>query len=182
MTFVPLRTGEPLRPRSEDVPDVLLDCHLRMRQLTTLAAELASRPDATGDEVREVSGKVHRYFTVGLPLHEADEETSLFPRLLKRAPELAGTIAALQEDHAAHAKRVGALVAVCLELKTRPEHAEALREELAAAAQALADLWKLHLAVEESELFPRVTTTLNDEDQAAIREEMRARRAALPPR
>jgi hemerythrin-like domain-containing protein len=159
---------------------VLVDCHLRMRQFTALAAELAARPGATQDEVREVAGKVHRYFTVALPLHEEDEEASLFPRLLERAPELASTIAALREDHAAHARRVGALVAVCLELQTRPERSDSLREELAAAAQALADAWKLHLTAEERDLFPAVRTALNDEERAAIREEMRARRARLP--
>src|SRR5450432_1176382 len=137
MTLVPLKSGGPLPPRSEDVPDALVDCHLRMRQFTSLAAELAARPGVPEDEVREVAGKVHRYFTVALPLHEEDEETSLFPRLLARAPQLAGAISALRQDHEAHALRIGALVAVCLELKTSPQRSQELRGALGTAAQAL---------------------------------------------
>jgi hemerythrin-like domain-containing protein len=180
VTLVPLKSGGPLPPRSEDVPDALVDCHLRMRQFTSLAAELAARPGVPEDEVREVAGKVHRYFTVALPLHEEDEETSLFPRLLARAPQLAGAISALQKDHEAHARQVGALLAVCQELTARPERAEQLKGELAAAAQALAETWKHHLTAEERDIFPSVTTALDAGDRAAIREEMRARRARLP--
>lgn len=180
MTLVPRKTGAPPHPRSEDVPDVLVDCHLRMRQVTTLAVELAARPSPLLEEVREVASKVHRYFTVALPLHEEDEETSLFPRLLARAPELAATISTLREDHQAHDLRVGALVAVCLELKTSPQRSQELRGALGTAAQALAETWSTHLAAEERELFPAVSTALSAEDRSAIREEMRARRAHLP--
>jgi len=179
VTLVPLQTGAPL-PRSEDVPDVLVDCHQRMRQFTALAAELAARPDTPPNEVREVAGKVHRYFTVALPLHEEDEERSLFPRLLAGAPELTEAIAALREDHIAHAERVGALLAVCRELEAAPERSGALREVLASAAQALAETWRVHLTAEERDIFPAVRTVLSAAERASIREEMRERRAGLP--
>jgi hemerythrin-like domain-containing protein len=180
VTLVPLQTGASPSPRSEDVPDVLVDCHQRMRQFTALAAELAARPAASPDEVREVTAKVHRYFTVALPLHEEDEEASLFPRLLKRAPELGPKIASLREDHAAHADRVGRLLAVCAELQAAPEYSDALREALGSAAEALAEVWRVHLAAEEQDVFPSVRTALSAEDRKSIREEMRERRARLP--
>src|ERR1700729_1385785 len=110
-----------------------------MRQFTALAAELAARQGPGDDEVREVAGRVHRYFTVALPLHEEDEESSLFPRLLARAPQLTGAISSLRQDHEAHARQVAALLAVCEALKTRPERADELKGELAAAAQALGE-------------------------------------------
>jgi hemerythrin-like domain-containing protein len=179
VTLVPLQTG-PSLPRSEDVPEVLLDCHQRMRQFTTLAAELAARPGTPPNEVRDVAAKVHRYFTVALPLHEEDEERSLFPRLLARAPELTACIAALREDHLAHAERVGTLLTVCQELKAAPERSEVLREALASAAQALAETWRVHLTAEERDVFPAVRTVLSAAERAAIREEMRERRARLP--
>ncbi len=178
MTLVPPECGALAHRRSEDVPDVLVDCHLRLRQMTALAAKLATHPSAPPEEVREVTGKVHRYFTVALPLHEEDEETSLFPRLLARAPELAPTIAALREDHAAHALRVSALLDVCLALRASPERASRLGGALGAAAQALGDAFTVHLAAEERDLFPAVTA-LSAEERAAIREEMQARRAHL---
>ena len=179
MTLVPLQFGAS-KPRSEDVPDVLVDCHQRMRQFTTLAAELAARPSVPPEEVREVAAQIHRYFTVALPLHEEDEERSLFPRLLARARELAPTIASLREDHAAHAERVAALLSVCGELKSAPERADALRGALGRAAQALADAWSLHLTAEEQDVFPAVRTVLSAEDRDAIRREMKERRARLP--
>jgi len=176
----PVQAGAPPHPRSEDVPDVLVDCHSRMRQVTTLAAELAARSDAPLEEVREVAAKVHRYFTVALPLHEEDEETSLFPRLLARAPQHAATVAALRQDHEAHALRVKRLLAVCLGLKASKDRSPELLGELAAAARALAEAWSVHLTAEERDLFPAVRTVLNAEERAAIQEEMRARRAQLP--
>jgi hemerythrin-like domain-containing protein len=157
-----------------------VDCHQRLRQFTALAAELAARPDVPFDEVREVAGKIHRYFTVALPLHEEDEERSLFPRLLLRVPELAPHIAALRGDHSAHAEGVGALLAVCQELSRAPERADALRETLGRAAQALAETWSVHLTAEERDVFPAVRALLSPEDRAAIREEMKERRARLP--
>jgi hemerythrin-like domain-containing protein len=173
-------TGSPASySRSEDVPDVLVDCHLRLREVTRLAAELAARPDASPEDVREVASKVSRYFTVALPLHEEDEEISLFPRLLLRLPALAPTIAALRDDHAAHAERVAAVLAVCQELEASSERSETLRGELAATASALAEGWRTHLATEERDLFPAVRTALSDEERAVICAEMRARRAHL---
>ncbi len=180
MTLVPLRTGSGPPPRSEDVPDVLVDCHQRLRQFTALAAELAARPTAAVDDVREVATKVHRYFTVALPLHEEDEEESLFPRLLQHAPELTPRIASLREDHAAHAQKVGTLLAVCELLRMAPERADALRASLGAAAEALADAWRVHLAAEEQDIFPAVRSALSAADRDAIRQEMKERRARLP--
>ena len=178
MSLIPLQVGAP-QPRSEDVPDVLVDCHQRMRQFTALAAELAAKSSVPPDEVREVAARIHRYFTVALPLHEEDEERSLFPRLLARVPELAPHIAALREDHTAHAERVGALLAVCGELQSAPERADALREALARAAEALGETWSVHLTREERDVFPAVRTGLSAEERAAIRQEMKERRARL---
>lgn len=179
MTLLPLQFGAP-KQRREDVPDVLVDCHQRMRQFTAIAAELAARPSVPPEEVREVAAQIHRYFTVALPLHEEDEERSLFPRLLARTQELAPTIALLREDHAAHVERVGALLSVCGELQTAPERADALRGLLGRAAEALADAWSHHLTVEERDVFPAVRTVLTPEDRDAIRQEMKERRARLP--
>jgi hemerythrin-like domain-containing protein len=150
-----------------------------MRQFTALAAELAARPSVPPEEVREVATRIHRYFTVALPLHEEDEERSLFPRLLARAQELGPQIAALREDHTAHAERVAALLAVCGGLQAAPERADVLREALARAAQALAETWSVHLTREERDVFPAVRTVLSAEERAAIRQEMRDRRARL---
>jgi iron-sulfur cluster repair protein YtfE (RIC family) len=182
VSLVPLKTSEPTGQRSDDPVDLLIDCHQRLRLFTTLAVQLAAQPAARPSEVSEVAGKVHRYFTVALPLHEEDEEQSVFPRLLEAAPELASTVARLREAHEAHAVRVGALVALCQELHTWPERFSSLRVDLNEAAWALEEIWRVHLTLEEAELFPALRTALTAEETSAIRDEMRARRARLPPR
>jgi hemerythrin-like domain-containing protein len=167
------------KARSEDVPDVLVDCHVRLQKVTKRAAEVAARPDASSEDVREVAEKLCRYFTVVLPLHEEDEEASVFPRLLLRAPELAPTIAGLRLHHAAQAQKVGEVLAVCQALLTSTEADAGLRRRLSATAEALAEVWRTHLASEERDLFPSLKTALSEEERATIREEMRARREHL---
>ncbi|WP_198104236.1 hemerythrin domain-containing protein, partial [Clostridioides difficile] len=62
--------------------DMLLACHDRLRHFSELASLLASRPDASADDVVDAARRLCTYFTVALPLHEADEEISVSPRLL----------------------------------------------------------------------------------------------------
>ncbi|MGO8969377.1 MAG: hemerythrin domain-containing protein [Myxococcaceae bacterium] len=161
---------------SEDVLEVLLDCHQRLRQVTALAAGLTSASDAVGT----VAAKVLRYFTVALPLHEEDEEGSLFPRLLEQAPELAPTLAALRADHQLQTEQVEVLVALCQQVQSWPERTGHLVGALAAAGLALQKAWQGHLDSEERDVFPAARRVLSSEARAAIRGEMRARRARLP--
>ncbi len=165
---------------TEDVLEVLLDCHQRLRQVTALAAGLASRPEAPADAVAAVAARALRYFTVALPLHEEDEERSLFPRLLEQAPELATTLAALRADHQRQMEQVEVLVALCQQVQSWPERTAHLMGALAAAAQALQQSWQGHLDTEERDVFPAARRALSAEARTAIRDEMRARRAHLP--
>jgi len=165
--------------KSAQVPEALVDCHQRLRAVTTLATALGTRDDAQDEEVREVATKVHRYFTVALPLHEQDEDRSLFPRLLQHSPGLAPTIALLRADHQRQALVVAALVALCEQLLGPPGPAGPRAGALAAAAEAVSQSWKDHLAIEERELFPQAHQ-LSSAARAAIAEEMRERRAHLP--
>jgi len=161
------------------VPEALLDCHRRLRKVTALAVALGQGPAAPAEEVRAVAAQVHKYFTVALPLHEEDEDRSLFPRLLEAAPEIAATIALLRADHQRQEPPVAALVALCGQLRGRPELASQLAGALAAAADAVVASWQDHLAIEERELFP-AASRLPAAARTAIVEEMRARRAHLP--
>src|SRR4051812_30710357 len=75
------------RPAGEPLLAALLDCHSRIRRFSTLAIRLAEA-DAPPNEIAETAAAVHRYFTVALPLHAADEDLSIAPRLAVVAPEL----------------------------------------------------------------------------------------------
>lgn len=168
--------------RTDEVPEALVDCHQRLRQVVGLTCDLAARDDAPAGEVRELARKVLRYFTIAFRLHEADEEVSLFPRLLARVPALAPTLARLHADDAQQQARVASLVALARDLEAAPDSFPARRARLAAAARDLLDAWSEHLAIEEAEVFPAVRTALPPAERAAIEEEMRLRRAELPPR
>ena len=65
---------------SDDVASLLLGCHQRIRHFTTLALNL-SRPDVPPAQVAAAAAAVYRYYSQALPLHEADENESVYPRL-----------------------------------------------------------------------------------------------------
>ncbi len=156
-----------------------MDCHHRLRKVTALAVALGQGPAAPAEAVRDVAAKLHKYFAVALPLHEEDEDRSLFPRLLEAAPELAPTIALLRVDHHRQGPPVAALVALCVQVQGQPQLASQLGGALAAAAEAVLASWQDHLAIEEREVFP-AARRLSSAARTAIAEEMRARRTHLP--
>src|SRR6476620_7125025 len=117
------------RKRGPDTPaGLVLSCHERIRAFLTLAARVAAG-DAPAPELAEATARLHRYFTVALPLHVADEEQSIEPRLLAHAPALAGPIARMREEHAAAQQILDGLTPVW-----------ARATDLAATAAAVAQL------------------------------------------
>src|SRR4051794_33485957 len=69
------------QPKIEDAVDMLVSCHQRIRHFTGVAIKLAHAQGSSDDDVKQAAAGVHRYYTVSLPLHEADEEDTLRPRL-----------------------------------------------------------------------------------------------------
>src|SRR4051794_17871981 len=97
------------RKRGSDTPaGLVLSCHERIRSFLTLAARVAAG-DAPASEIAEAVARLHRYFMVALPLHVADEEQSIEPRLLAHAPALAEPIARMRTEHQAAQRLVDEL-------------------------------------------------------------------------
>ena len=67
--------------KTQDAVDLLIGCHQRIRHFTGVAMKLAHAQGASPEEVTQAAAGAHRYYTVSLPLHEADEEDTLRPRL-----------------------------------------------------------------------------------------------------
>jgi len=129
------------RDEEGDVVDLLLACHARIRRFIDLAQR-------AGDDA-EVRATVIRYFTEALPLHVADEEELIAPRV------------ATGEMHAEHVSHEPLLARLCAgDFTVAPE---------------LAVLFDQHLAAEERDVFPAVRG-LPQPEQDAIRAAMRARR------
>lgn len=161
----------------QDAVDMLLACHQRIRSLTTIALRLADAEEATPAEVINAAESVHRYYTVALPLHEADENDSLYPRLRRalagedfRAAEL------MVEQHGPIDATVAALVPLWAELRSCPERLPVLRPELRRNASRLQELWNEHLALEEEIVFPLIRSKLGADDLQAMHREMKQRR------
>ena len=76
----------------------LYDCHERIRSFTLLARRLGQPVPVA--EVTEAASALQRYFMISLPLHAADEDQSLAPRLLAVAPDLAELLAKMSAEHA----------------------------------------------------------------------------------
>ncbi|MEZ0228392.1 MAG: hemerythrin domain-containing protein, partial [Planctomycetota bacterium] len=113
------------RPAPESVADRLLACHERIRRFSALGVTIAGSVAAPASEVAAAAESVHRYFTVALPLHVADEDASIAPRLLAREADgpVAEALATMSREHVAIEELIGELA---------PHWAAAARHELTA--------------------------------------------------
>ncbi len=164
---------------SGDVVDLLVECHGRIRKVLAFARQLADKPEAPPGEVRAVAGQIRRYFAVAFPLHVADEEELIAPRLAGTGAAVARALATMHRDHGAHAAEIARLVEICGELEREPGRLASRVGELAAsAAQVAADL-EPHLELEERVVVPAIRG-LAEAQRDAIRSGMRARRESAP--
>jgi len=165
------------KAESENIVDLLLACHGRIRMFLTLAKAIAE-PDAGGrEEIVEATERIRRYFLVALPLHVEDEEQGVVPRLQDRSPGLDAALDRMCDEHAEHVAPLRVLLASCDSLAAAPGDARA-RAALSRAAEVLGDALEPHLAAEESVVFPAIRALLTDEEQRAMVIELRRRRQA----
>ncbi len=145
----------------------LAACHDRIRHFSSLAVKIATALDAPAADVAEAAKAVHRYFTIALPLHQADEDSSIASRID------AAAFAEVKRQHDALDILIARLVPAWETLSREPSPAVAAstKTDAEALAAALAD----HLVLEESRVFP-LLGGLSPEGRAAILAEMTARR------
>jgi iron-sulfur cluster repair protein YtfE (RIC family) len=167
------------RPPELDVVDLLAGCHERIRRFTRLAYRLASSPGVSADEARDTAAQIARYFTAGFPLHIADEDVSIVPRLRGRDPELDLALARMQSDHVDHLELIDRLVACCEIIVRDPRQLATCTRELDTIASRLALELEAHLGLEELVIFDALRA-LPAAEQAAIHSEMRLRRELRP--
>src|SRR5215469_16773673 len=169
-----VQIGSPKEP--SDVADLFLECHERIRTFIGLAARLAKTEQASPDEIRDAASRVARYFSDALPLHVADEEESILPRLSGRNPELDSALDRMNREHRAHEHPLGVLLEACNTLKVSPEMLDRTREKLAGAVAELERDYATHLQEEERIILPAIRTFLTPAEKTEVESEMRARR------
>lgn len=161
-------------PSFDDPLGMLCACHGRIeRQLATLARLQRHLPERGCDiDARAAARSILKYFDTAAPNHHADEEASVFPRLLTALPGRADTlIADLEREHgvlAANWRRLRPLlagIAAGARANLSPKQVAEVRAAYAA-----------HIAREESELFPLAARTFGAAVLADIGREMAARR------
>lgn len=163
------------KEQSEELVDLLLGCHARVRTFLALAVAIGDRADAPDADVADAAARVRRYFSEALPLHVDDEEQSVLPRLHGRSVEVDAALDRMCEEHDLHAEPLRRLLGLCSSLAASPDDATA-RAAVGATAQQLVALLEPHLAAEESVLFPAIRTHLTAEERRAVVGELRARR------
>lgn len=163
-----LRSGD-----HSDAIDLLLGCHARIRHFTAMARRLAA-PESPLDQISAAAKAVYRYYKIALPLHEADENQSVYPRLRAAAPPgaLADANQAMVDQHVGIDRIVAELLPRWEGLEQHPEAAPATAD----LARQLDEAWRDHLELEERLIFPALRTHLSLQDRTAIRQEMVARR------
>lgn len=164
---------------------LLSDCHRRIEKF--LEQLLRVTRTTAGGQLNEVQrsalATALAYFRQAAPLHTADEEASLFPRLRtlaengnETARQALAIMERLEQDHDAADKRH----AVIDELGTRwLEHDALGSNETAQLEGELAQLrafYAAHIAVEDKELFPLAGKILDDAQVETIGREMATRR------
>jgi hypothetical protein len=175
--MIGIRLGAPrARTTDGDVVARLRDCHARIFSFLAEAAAIAESYATTADpNLRAVSaGDVHRYFTKALPLHEADEDASIAPRLLAAGAPLS-MVRARMEEHSAIDELVAELE-IDWRAIARDGNASIELEGHCHALASLSERLTTHLAAEEHDIFPRVDA-LPLTERLQIVAEMRARRA-----
>lgn len=170
-----VRIGAKVPEGSGDVVDALLACHERIRRFLAVAARVGQAGGDPAAQVIEACGQIARYFREAMPLHVADEEESIRPRLAGRAAEVDRALADMHEQHSAHEAALVELTRAADRVAADPEDAAA-RARMATAAAALDAALAPHLDLEEALILPAIRRLLTARELADIAGEIRARR------
>lgn len=159
----------------KDAVDLLLECHARIRRFVAMAHAAATHEEADPSDIADACSQVRRYFSEALPLHIADEELSILPRLEGTSEEVDAALAAMDEQHRRHEPLLARLLELVEAVGQKPSDARQ-KEQLARTALELEQEFAEHLTLEETVLFPALRAQPADL-QTAVLEEIRARRA-----
>ena len=132
------------------------------------------------EEIRRGLETALRYFSQAAPKHTADEEDSLFPRLRQnQSPEVQSSVSQLDrlEDEHRWAAPLHADIDLlgAQYLLTGPLSAAEV-ERFRNAVASLTPLYKHHISVEDSVIFPLAARLLNQMEKMEIAGEMTRRR------
>jgi len=159
---------------------LLRACHGRVERFAELAPRIADHLDEKGvpeAAAATAAERVLRYFNQAAPLHHADEEDDLLPRLRARlpepaAPELRELLTGLEGEHQWLDRHWQALNP----LLERVARGEAVSADFRSRAESFRDAQLDHLTRENRWILPAAEQHLGAADWAAIGNAMARRR------
>jgi iron-sulfur cluster repair protein YtfE (RIC family) len=170
--------AKPQPKTPEDAVDLLTGCHDRIRHFTGVAVKLAHARGSATEEIRQAAAGVHRYYTVSLPLHEADEEDTLRPRLESISDgKVRHALMAMSDQHMAIDELLERLLPLLVMVRNHPDALSGAGAEMCSITEALDEMFRAHLQMEEEVIFPAIRTALAATQQAEMVREMQGRRA-----
>jgi iron-sulfur cluster repair protein YtfE (RIC family) len=158
MMFTNISSSGPQDEPAASTPlEMLLYCHARIRHFMQLSRTLAEAQDAPPAEIADAAAALVRYFSQALPLHEADETRTLFPRFQSATPlgsPLREAAKAMVEQHKAIDELIAELLSLCGSISRQPERLPILSKRLRQVTSALDPIFTAHLYMEETVIFP----------------------------
>jgi iron-sulfur cluster repair protein YtfE (RIC family) len=165
------------KPKTEDAVDLLIGCHQRIRHFTGVAIKLAHAHGATAEEIGQAAAGVHRYYSVSLPLHEADEDQTLQPRLRAVADQqVRHALLVMGEQHQAIDELIERLLPLLVLVRNNPDALAEVGGEMCSITKALEEIFRAHLQMEEEVIFPAIRSALPESARGEILREMQERR------
>lgn len=170
-------------PETNDAVGLMLACHTRIRSFGLLAVRLGQAAGTAEDEVAQAAGALHRYFSVALPLHVADEDLSLRPRLERAGAttEVARALSTMSIQHLDIDQVLSKALPLWLAISRGEARLAQCADELLCLGRSLGEKFDAHLDLEERVIFPFVRAALPVSEQEALASEIRRRREAAPP-
>ena len=157
--------------------DHLLACHRRIEERLESLERAAAHLDDRRDEACQAIENSFRFLDSSGVLHTADEEESIFPRFTGALTiEEKAFVEGLELQHQETEKVYGELKRFYLAWKDSAPSAPAAKDRFRSLVARLCDLYRSHIAAEDTQLVPIGRRVLDAEQLAAIATEMKARR------
>lgn len=176
---MPVTIGARKQSGFDDPVGLMFDCHRRIESFLAALVNAAGLR-ALGNSEREALERALDYFRDAAPKHTEDEEKSVFPQLHRVCPpEELAIIAPLEHDHIEAAALHAELDRLGREWLAAGVLDDAQRSRFAEIARQLQSIYREHIRLEDTQLFPIARRMLDAGAQRAIGQEMAARRDRL---
>ena len=160
-----------------DPVGVLKGCHRKIEDHLSILETLtvADKPEPLNPERRGALERSLNYFRNAAPKHSADEDESLFPRLMQ-AGGMKTLILRLEKQHTRLHDLQATIEQLGMLWSARGILSPSDWNKLKADVEELSSLYSEHIQIEEHDLFPKVDAAITAGQLAAIGKEMAARR------